>query len=111
MAELSADGLADKPQHTYFLTKAGIIGVTLTLNADGEKRDKWEAMKETNTVLQQFGSSKKAWEESENPVISSIRSVTDFVSLEDEGSDERTQRQRMPNAGRDEGANTGAIYA
>ena len=37
-------------------------------------------MKETNAFLRQFVSAKKAWEESENPVISSIRGVSDSVS-------------------------------
>jgi len=37
-------------------------------------------MKETNPLLRQFVSAKKAWEVSENPVISSIRGVTDSVS-------------------------------
>ena len=37
-------------------------------------------MKETNLFLRQFVSAKKAWGESENPVISSIRGVTDSVS-------------------------------
>ena len=55
-------------------------GQALVLHANAEKRDKWEAMKETNPVLRQFVSAKKAWEESENPVISSIRGVTDSVS-------------------------------
>jgi import inner membrane translocase subunit TIM44 len=37
-------------------------------------------MKDTNPFLRQFVSAKKVWEESENPVISSIRGVTDSVS-------------------------------
>lgn len=37
-------------------------------------------MKETNPLLKQIVSAKKTWEESENPVISSIRGVTDSVS-------------------------------
>ncbi len=55
-------------------------GQALVLHADAEKREKWEAMKETNPFLRQFVSAKKAWGESENPVISSIRGVTDSVS-------------------------------
>jgi mitochondrial import inner membrane translocase subunit TIM44 len=37
-------------------------------------------MKGTNPLLRQYVSARKAWEESENPVISSIRGVTDSVS-------------------------------
>ncbi|KAG8782109.1 protein translocase subunit [Serendipita sp. 401] len=55
-------------------------GVAMVLHKDAEKREKWETLKETNPILRSFVDLRKAYDESENPVISSLRGVTESVS-------------------------------
>lgn len=49
------------------------------LHKDAEKMEKWDMLKQTNPVLRSFVGLRRAYDESENPVISSIRGVTDSV--------------------------------
>jgi mitochondrial import inner membrane translocase subunit TIM44 len=55
-------------------------GAAVVLHKDAEKREKWDTLKETNPVLRGIFSLRRAYEETENPVITSIRGVTDSVS-------------------------------
>lgn len=55
-------------------------GEALVLHKDAEKREKWENLKETNPILRGLTDLRRAYNEAENPVITSIRGVTDSVS-------------------------------
>jgi import inner membrane translocase subunit TIM44 len=54
-------------------------GSAMVLHKDAGKYEKWEELKQTNPVLQTFASWKAAYDESENPVVSGIRSVTSTI--------------------------------
>ncbi|PVF97933.1 TIM44 subunit of mitochondria import inner membrane translocase [Serendipita vermifera] len=54
-------------------------GSAMVLHKDAGKREKWDTLKETNPILRGFVGLKRAYDESENPVISSLRGVTDSV--------------------------------
>lgn len=55
-------------------------GSAMVLHKDSEKREKWDNLKETNPILRGLVNLRKAYDESENPVISSVRGVTESVS-------------------------------
>lgn len=54
-------------------------GEALVLHKDAEKMEKWDMLKETNPVLRGVYGLKRQYEESENPLVASIRGVTDTV--------------------------------
>jgi import inner membrane translocase subunit TIM44 len=54
-------------------------GEALVLHKDSPKREAWERMKETNPFLRKITELRQAYDESENPVISSVRTVTETV--------------------------------
>ncbi|CAE6417278.1 unnamed protein product, partial [Rhizoctonia solani] len=54
-------------------------GSAMVLHKDAGKYEKWEEMKQTNPVLRTFASWKAAYDESENPVVSGVRSVTTTI--------------------------------
>ncbi|KAA1470327.1 mitochondria import inner membrane translocase TIM44 subunit [Dentipellis sp. KUC8613] len=54
-------------------------GSAVVLHALSPRQERWQKLKETNPVLQYFSSLRQAYDESENPVISSLRSVTSTV--------------------------------
>ncbi|KAF9460516.1 import inner membrane translocase subunit tim44 [Collybia nuda] len=51
-------------------------GSSVVLHKDSPRQEKWKKMKETNPILRSFVSLREAFDESENPVVSSVRSVT-----------------------------------
>ncbi|KAG8861395.1 protein translocase subunit [Tulasnella sp. 330] len=53
------------------------LGVVLHKN--NEKDQKWERLKETNPVLRTFVDLRRSYDESENPLVSSVRSVTEKI--------------------------------
>lgn len=54
-------------------------GGAMVLHKDSARQEAWNNMKETNPVLKRFGEMKQQYDESENPVVSSIRSVTQTI--------------------------------
>ncbi|KAF7969680.1 hypothetical protein HWV62_22387 [Athelia sp. TMB] len=54
-------------------------GEALVLHKDSPRQEAWNRMKETNPLLRQFASWREAYDESENPVVSSMRSVTSTI--------------------------------
>ncbi|KDR80676.1 hypothetical protein GALMADRAFT_241052 [Galerina marginata CBS 339.88] len=54
-------------------------GEALVLHKDSPRQEAWNKLKETNTVLRTFVSLRQAYDESEHPVVSSMRSVTETV--------------------------------
>ncbi|KAF8966345.1 hypothetical protein BDZ97DRAFT_1917721 [Flammula alnicola] len=54
-------------------------GEALVLHKDSPKQEAWNRLKETNPVLKTFFQMRQAYDESENPVISSMRSVTETI--------------------------------
>ena len=69
----------------------------MVLHKDSPRQEKWNRLKETNPLLRQFAELKQQYDESENPVISSLRSVTSTIgSWFDEN--ESAQVQRMMKA-------------
>ena len=51
----------------------------MVVHKDNAKREKWEALKGSNPVLRSFYSLRQQYDESENPVLSSLRSVTSTI--------------------------------
>ncbi|KAF9038487.1 import inner membrane translocase subunit tim44 [Panaeolus papilionaceus] len=54
-------------------------GEALVLHKDSPRQEKWNKLKETNPLLRKFAQLREAYDESENPVVLSMRSVTDSV--------------------------------
>lgn len=52
----------------------------MVLHKDSAKAERWETLKQTNPILRSFVSLQRAYEESENPVISSVRGVTSTIA-------------------------------
>lgn len=63
------------------------------LHKDSPRHEKWERLKETNPLLRQLGALRQAFDESEHPLVSSVRSVTQTIgSWFDENESARVQR-------------------
>jgi import inner membrane translocase subunit TIM44 len=54
-------------------------GEALVLHKDAEKMERWDMLKETNPILRSLVGLRKAYDESEHPVVSTLRGVTDSV--------------------------------
>lgn len=54
-------------------------GSSVVLHKDSPRQEQWKKLKETNPILRSFVSLREAFDESENPVVSSVRSVTQTV--------------------------------
>lgn len=68
-------------------------GQAMVLHKDSPRQEKWNQLKETNPVFRQFAELKQQYDESENPVISSLRGVTQTIgSWFDENESAQVQR-------------------
>ncbi|KAI0091738.1 mitochondria import inner membrane translocase TIM44 subunit [Irpex rosettiformis] len=54
-------------------------GSALVLHKDSPRQEKWNHLKETNPLLKKMGELRQQFDESENPVVSGIRSVTSTI--------------------------------
>ncbi|KAI0331468.1 mitochondria import inner membrane translocase TIM44 subunit [Cubamyces sp. BRFM 1775] len=54
-------------------------GQALVLHKDSPKQERWNQLKETNPLFRSLASLKQQYDESENPVVSSLRSVTSTI--------------------------------
>jgi len=54
-------------------------GEALVLHKDAEKNERWDRMKQENAILRQLTNLRRAYDESEHPVVSSVRSVTETI--------------------------------
>ncbi|KAF4610471.1 hypothetical protein D9613_007013 [Agrocybe pediades] len=54
-------------------------GEAVVLHKDSPRQEAWNRMKEENPVLRKFVALRQAYDESENPVVSSMRSVTETI--------------------------------
>ncbi|KAH9852120.1 mitochondria import inner membrane translocase TIM44 subunit [Lenzites betulinus] len=54
-------------------------GQALVLHKDSPRQEKWNKLKETNPLLRSLAELRQQYDESENPVISSIRGVTETI--------------------------------
>ncbi|GLB43416.1 putative essential component of the PAM complex, a complex required for the translocation of transit peptide-containing proteins from the inner membrane into the mitochondrial matrix in an ATP-dependent manner [Lyophyllum shimeji] len=54
-------------------------GQAVVLHKDSPRQERWNRLKETNPVLRSFAELRQAFDESENPVVSSVRSVTQTI--------------------------------
>ncbi|KIY70805.1 TIM44 subunit of mitochondria import inner membrane translocase [Cylindrobasidium torrendii FP15055 ss-10] len=69
-------------------------GSSVVLHKDAAKDDKWEKLKESTPLLRQFAALKQTWDESENPLVSSVRSFTHSItSFFDENETARVIRK------------------
>ncbi|KAI0065595.1 mitochondria import inner membrane translocase TIM44 subunit [Artomyces pyxidatus] len=55
-------------------------GSAVVLHASSPRQERWQKLKETNPVFRYFGELNQSFQESENPVVSSLRSVTSTVA-------------------------------
>lgn len=68
-------------------------GQAMVLHKDSPRQERWNRMKETNPLLRQLGELRQQFDESEHPVVSSIRSVTQTIgSWFDENESAQVQR-------------------
>lgn len=68
-------------------------GQAMVLHKDSPRQEAWNRLKETNPVLRQFAEWRQSYDESENPVVSSLRSVTQTIgSWFDENESAHVQR-------------------
>jgi mitochondrial import inner membrane translocase subunit TIM44 len=54
-------------------------GASVVLHKDSPRQEAWNRMKETNPVLRRITALREAYDESENPVVSSMRTVTSTI--------------------------------
>jgi import inner membrane translocase subunit TIM44 len=55
-------------------------GSSVVLHKDSARQEAWNSLKETNPILRSLGSLRQRFDESENPVISSLRNATYTVA-------------------------------
>lgn len=55
-------------------------GTNVTLHKDSKIRESWKSFRDSNPVMQRLFSLKSSYNESENPLISTARSVTDKIA-------------------------------
>jgi len=55
-------------------------GEALVLHASSPRQERWQQLKETNPILRKVSTLHEAYQELENPVVSSLRSVTSTVT-------------------------------
>lgn len=67
----------------------------MVLHKDSDKNERWEQLKETNPMLRSFASMRQAYDESENPVVSSMRAVTDTIGGWFEETEQAHVQRRM----------------
>ncbi|KAH8832736.1 mitochondria import inner membrane translocase TIM44 subunit [Flagelloscypha sp. PMI_526] len=54
-------------------------GSAVVLHKDSSRQEAWNNLKESNPVLRQLTSLRRSYDESENPLVSSVRSVTSTI--------------------------------
>ena len=54
-------------------------GSAMVLHKDSPRQERWNKLKETNPFLRQLSDLRQQYDESENPVVSAMRSVTSTV--------------------------------
>ncbi|KAG8908626.1 protein translocase subunit [Tulasnella sp. 403] len=71
-------GLQARSQRVQVDPEASAKGAVV-LHKDAAKYEKWDKMKETNPFLRTFVNLRRSYDESENPLVASMRSVTDTI--------------------------------
>ena len=51
----------------------------MVLHKDSPKQERWSRLKETNPLLRSFAELKQQYDESENPLVASVRNVTQTI--------------------------------
>ena len=51
----------------------------MVLHRDSPKQERWSRLKETNPLLRSFAELKQQYDESENPLVASVRNVTQTI--------------------------------
>ena len=65
----------------------------MVLHKDSPRQEAWNRLKETNPLFRTLSSWRQSYDESENPVVSSVRSVTQTIgSWFDENESAQVQR-------------------
>ncbi|KZT59051.1 TIM44 subunit of mitochondria import inner membrane translocase [Calocera cornea HHB12733] len=72
----SASSMASQQARTAADPEAGSA---LVLHKDAAKHEAWERLKSTNPVLRTFSQLKQQYDESENPVVATIRGITSSI--------------------------------
>ncbi|KAF8329512.1 uncharacterized protein EI90DRAFT_3062857 [Cantharellus anzutake] len=60
-------------------TENSEAGSNIVLHKDNAKREKWERLKETNPVFRRLADLRRAYVESEDPLVAGMRSVTSTI--------------------------------
>ena len=84
--------VAANPEFVFFQTPHDLLlsftliyppfraGEALVLHASSPRQERWQQLKETNPILRKVSALHGAYQESENPVVSTLRSVTSTVA-------------------------------
>ncbi|KAF9048285.1 TIM44 subunit of mitochondria import inner membrane translocase [Hymenopellis radicata] len=68
-------------------------GEAVVLHKDSPRQEKWNALKDSSPVLRKLSELRQSWDESENPVIASVRSFShNLTSFFDENETARVMR-------------------
>ena len=76
---MRADSLCFFLSSSAYLRLLDRAGSSLVLHKDSPRQEAWNKLKETNPVLRSLSELRQAYDQSENPVVSSMRSVTQTV--------------------------------
>ena len=67
----------------------------MVLHKDSPRQERWNRIKETNPVFRKFSDLKEQYDESENPVVSGMRAVTDTIGGWFEETEQAQVQRRM----------------
>ncbi|CAE6489277.1 unnamed protein product, partial [Rhizoctonia solani] len=76
---LAKAGMQGGMARTHRIREDPEAGSAMVVHKDSGKYEKWEELKQTNPVLRTFAAWKAAYDESENPLVSGVRSVTTTI--------------------------------
>ncbi|KAM0506038.1 hypothetical protein ACHAP9_005340 [Verticillium nonalfalfae] len=73
------ENFVEDPEYAGILRISNSAGTNVTLHKDAAWKEAWRDFRDQNKVVQGFFSAGKVYQESENPLISTARSITDTI--------------------------------
>ncbi|MCJ1372140.1 protein translocase subunit [Loxospora ochrophaea] len=80
LRELNESGLGGKSKGVEKMEEDPNAGTNVTVHKDAAWKESWREFKDSNRVMQSLFSLKSSYNESENPLISTARSISDRVA-------------------------------
>ncbi|KAI9511400.1 hypothetical protein F5148DRAFT_1274270 [Russula earlei] len=75
-----SDSISKRPRLPSEQIRLRRAGGALVLHASSPRQLRWQQLRETNSILRRVATLQEAYQESENPVVLSLRSVTSTVA-------------------------------